>query len=162
MAEIIYKPIGVIHSPIATPVGGPIQPAAARNIPGRVVILPEYQDGLQDLEGFSHVFLIYHFHLSSPCTLKVKPFLDTAIRGVFATRAPTRPNSIGLSIVRLECIEGNTLFILDVDVVDGTPLLDIKPYVPAFDALPQAKSGWLSEKLEDLAARRADDRFFNS
>jgi tRNA-Thr(GGU) m(6)t(6)A37 methyltransferase TsaA len=159
MSEIIYTPIGTIHSPIATPAGGPIQPAAANDIAGRVVVLPEYQEGLQDLEGFSHLFLLYHFHLSRPYSLKVKPFLDTVLRGVFATRAPARPNPIGLSIVRLERIEGNTLFILDVDIVDGTPLLDIKPYAPGFDALPQARSGWLSGKLENLATRRADDRF---
>jgi tRNA-Thr(GGU) m(6)t(6)A37 methyltransferase TsaA len=118
-----------------------------------VVISPEYQEGLQDLDGFSHLFLIYHFHLSRPYTLKVKPFLDATTRGVFATRAPARPNPIGLSVVRLERIEANTLFIVDVDVVDGTPLLDIKPYVPAFDAQPGARSGWLSEKLEDMATR---------
>jgi tRNA-Thr(GGU) m(6)t(6)A37 methyltransferase TsaA len=127
-----------------------------------VVISPEYQEGLQDLEGFSHLFLIYHFHLSQQYNLKVTPFLDVTTRGVFATRAPARPNPIGLSVVRLERIEGNTLFILDVDVVDGTPLLDIKPYVPAFDAQPGARSGWLSEKLENMATRRADDRFSNS
>jgi tRNA (adenine37-N6)-methyltransferase len=162
MSEIIYTPIGIIHSPIATPVGGPIQPAAAQNIPGSVIILSEFQEGLEDLEGFSHLFLIYHLHLSNTYALKVTPFLDTKPRGVFATRAPARPNPIGLSIVRLDRIAGNTIFILDVDVVNGTPLLDIKPYVPAFDALPQAKSGWLSGKVANLATRRADDRFSNS
>jgi tRNA-Thr(GGU) m(6)t(6)A37 methyltransferase TsaA len=159
VTKITYKPIGIIHSPFAEPKGAPIQPPAALNTPGTVVFFPEYQEGLQDLEGFSHLFLIYHFHLSQQFNLKVTPFLDVTKRGVFATRAPARPNPIGLSIVRLERIEGNTLFILDVDVVDGTPLLDIKPYVPGFDALPQARSGWLSEKLENLATRRADDRF---
>ena len=150
MAEIIYQPIGIIHSPFATPPGAPIQPPAAHAIPGTVVIFPEYQEGLQDLEGFSHLFLIYHFHLSRPYTLKVKPFLDATTRGVFATRAPARPNPIGLSVVRLERIEGNTLFIVDVDIVDGTPLLDIKPYVPAFDAQPQGQKRLAERKTGQI------------
>ncbi len=127
--------------------------------PVTVVIFPEFHEGLQDLEGFSHLFLIYHFHLSNKYTLKVKPFLDDIQRGVFATRAPARPNPIGLSVVRLDRIEGNRLFILDVDVVDGTPLLDIKPYVPAFDVRAEAKSGWLTINLEKISTIRADDRF---
>ena len=159
MSEIVFKPIGIIHSPFAQPQGAPIQPPAAANVPGTVVIFPEFHEGLQDLEGFSHLFLIYHFHLSNKYTLKVKPFLDDIQRGVFATRAPARPNPIGLSVVRLDRIEDNRLFILDVDVVDGTPLLDIKPYVPAFDVRAGAKSGWLTTNLEKISTVRADDRF---
>jgi tRNA (adenine37-N6)-methyltransferase len=159
MLEIIFKPIGIIHSPFAQPQGAPIQPPAAVNVPGTVVIFPEYSEGLQDLEGFSHLFLIYHFHLSNNYTLKIKPFLDDVQRGVFATRAPARPNPIGLSVVRLNRVEGNTLFILDVDVVDGTPLLDLKPYVPAFDVRTEARSGWLTANLEKMPHVRADDRF---
>ena len=159
MSEIVFKPIGIIHSPFAQPQGAPIQPPAAANVPGRVVIFPEFHEGLLDLEGFSHLFLIYHFHLSNKYTLKVKPFLDDSQRGVFATRAPARPNPIGLSVVRLDRIEGNRLFILDVDIVDGTPLLDIKPYVPAFDVRAGAKSGWLTANLEKMPHVCADDRF---
>jgi tRNA (adenine37-N6)-methyltransferase len=159
MPEIIFKPIGIIHSPFAQPQGAPIQPPAAANVPGTVVIFPEFQEGLQDLEGFSHLFLIYHFHLSNHYTLKVKPFLDDTKRGVFATRAPARPNSIGLSVVRLDRVEGNTLDILDVDIVDGTPLLDIKPYIPAFDLRTEARSGWFASNLDKMPSARADDRF---
>lgn len=159
MSNIISKPIGTIHSPFAQPQGAPIQPPAAANVPGTVVIFPEYQEGLQDLDGFSHLFLIYHFHLSNPYNLKVKPFLDDRPRGVFATRAPARPNPIGLSVVRLEKVEGNTLFVLDVDVVDGTPLLDIKPYVSAFDTRVETRDGWLTANLEKLPSVRADGRF---
>jgi tRNA-Thr(GGU) m(6)t(6)A37 methyltransferase TsaA len=159
VSQIIFKPIGIIHSPFAQPQGAPIQPPAADNVPGSLVIFPEYGDGLQDLDGFSHLFLIYHCHLSKPCTLRVKPFLDDSQRGVFATRAPARPNPIGLSVVRLDRIEGNTLLIRDVDIVDGTPLLDIKPYVPAFDARTEARSGWMTANLEKMPTICADDRF---
>jgi tRNA-Thr(GGU) m(6)t(6)A37 methyltransferase TsaA len=159
MSHIIFQPIGTIHSPFTQPQGAPIQPPAAANVPGTVVILPEYQEGLQDLDGFSHLFLIYHFHLSNQYNLKVKPFLDDIQRGVFATRAPARPNPIGLSVVRLEKVEGNTLYILDVDVVDGTPLLDIKPYVSAFDIRVETRDGWLTANLEKLPSVRADGRF---
>lgn len=159
MSQIIFTTIGTIHSPFAHPQGAPIQPPAAANVPGTVIIFPKYQEGLQDLQGFSHLFLIYHFHLSNPYTLKVKPFLDDVSRGVFATRAPARPNPVGLSVVRLDRVEGNTLFILDVDVVDGTPLLDIKPYVPAFDIRAEASSGWIAANLEKLPTVRADGRF---
>jgi len=159
VTKITYKPIGIIHSPFAEPKGAPIQPPAALNTPGTVVLFPEYQEGLQDLEGFSHLFLIYHFHLSQQYNLKVTPFLDVTKRGVFATRAPARPNPIGLSVVRLERLEGCTLHILDVDVVDGTPLLDIKPYVPAFDVRAEARIGWLAANLEKLTTICADGRF---
>lgn len=159
MPDIVFRPIGVIHSPWAQPQGAPLQPAAALDVPGTVEVWPEYQDGLQDLEGFSHLLLLYHFHLSGRYRLKVKPFLDEVRRGIFATRAPARPNPLGLSVVRLKGVEGCTLHILDVDIVDGTPLLDLKPYVPAFDARPEATSGWLAANLEKLAAATADDRF---
>lgn len=159
MSPIIYTPIGLIHSPFQQPRGAPVQPPAAADVPGTITVFPEYQEGLQDLEGFSHLFLLYHFHLSQPCALKVIPFLDDTLRGVFATRAPARPNPIGLSVVRLDRVEGSTLFILDVDIVDGTPLLDLKPYVPAFDVRTGARSGWLAANLDKMPAGRADGRF---
>ena len=115
--------------------------------------------GLKDLEGFSHVFLIYHFHLSEGYSLEVKPFLDDQDHGVFATRAPRRPNPIGISIVRLVRVDGPILYIEDVDVVDGTPLLDIKPYVPEFDVRPAERIGWFSGKAELVEQTRADERF---
>ncbi len=130
MPQIKYKPIGIIHSPFKEPKGTPIQPSGAKGINGTVEIFLEYAQGIKDLEGFSHIILIYHFHLSKKSSLKVKPYLDDEVHGVFAMRGPSRPNPIGISAVRLLRVEGTTLHIQDVDIVDGTPLLDIKPYVP--------------------------------
>jgi len=159
MEPIEYRPIGIIHSPFKTPKGSPIQPSAARGTEGSVEILAEFAEGLQDLAGFSHIFLIYHFHLSKKFTLRVKPFLDDKQRGLFATRAPSRPNAIGISVVRLIKIESGNLYIQDIDVVDGTPLLDIKPYVPAFDAHPADKIGWIENKTGKMQGVVDDGRF---
>lgn len=159
MESINYKPIGYIRSPFVDTKGTPIQPSAAKDIEGRVELLPEYADGLEDLEGFSHLILIYHFHAAGKCSLKVKPFLDDAVHGVFATRAPSRPNDIGLSIVRLEKIEGNILYLKDVDIIDGTPLLDIKPYVPDFDMRSETRTGWLEDRAGLQHQARDDGRF---
>jgi tRNA (adenine37-N6)-methyltransferase len=156
-----FKPIGVIHTPYRDPRGTPIQPTASQGVEGQIEILPEYAAGLQDLEGFSHLILIYVFHLCRDYHLKVTPFLDDRERGVFATRAPARPNPIGLSVVRLERLEGSTLQVRDVDMVDGTPLLDLKPYVPEFDHRPGARTGWLARNLEKLKGARDDGRFLN-
>jgi len=131
--EIKYKPIGVIHSPFKKPEGTPIQPAGASGVDGTVEIFPEYAQGLKDIEGFSHIILLYHFHLSRAGTLLVRPYMDDETHGVFATRGPSRPNAIGISVVRLVKVEKNKLHIQDVDVVDGTPLLDIKPYIATID-----------------------------
>ena len=136
--EIVYKPIGVIHSPYKQPKGTPIQPTAAEGVKGTVEVYPEYAEGL---ESFSHIILIYHFHLAKPGPLKVKPYMDNKPHGVFATRAPSRPNPIGISVVKLTKVEGNTLHVENIDIIDGTPLLDIKPYIPQFDTPPTAKIG---------------------
>ncbi|MBW2038049.1 MAG: tRNA (N6-threonylcarbamoyladenosine(37)-N6)-methyltransferase TrmO [Deltaproteobacteria bacterium] len=159
MNEITYKPIGVIHSPFKEPKGTPIQPAGAEGIDGRVEVFPEYAEGLKDVEGFSHLILIYHFHLSKGVSLTVKPFMDSEVHGVFAMRGPSRPNPIGISVVRLVRIEGNILHIQDVDIVDGTPLLDIKPYVPEFDTREAKKTGWLEKNVHRLSASKDDGRF---
>jgi tRNA-Thr(GGU) m(6)t(6)A37 methyltransferase TsaA len=159
MKKITYNPIGLIHSPFNNIKGMPIQPAGAIGVTGTVEIKQEYVDGLKDIEGFSHIILIYHFHLSKNYSLKVKPFLDDNLHGVFATRAPRRPNPIGLSVVRLVKVEGCILHIEDVDIVDGTPLLDIKPYVPEFDIHETQKIGWLSEKVKKVHKVKADERF---
>jgi len=159
MTDIIFTPIGTILTPFQEPRGTPIQPRAARGVAGTVALLPEYAAGLQDLEGFSHIFLIYHFHLSKAFSLKVKPFLNDEKRGVFATRAPARPNPIGVSLVRLAKVTGDNLQVLDVDMVNGTPLLDIKPFVPEFDVGPQARVGGLEQHLEKLRTTRDDGRF---
>jgi tRNA-Thr(GGU) m(6)t(6)A37 methyltransferase TsaA len=159
MKIIEYRPIGIIHSPHKTPQGSPIQSSAAEGIEGCLEIFPEFAEGLEDLAGFSHIFLIYHFHLSKKFSLKVKPFLDDNRRGLFATRAPSRPNPIGISVVRLVEIIERTLRIQNVDVVDGTPLLDIKPYVPAFDVHTVEKLGWIGEKTAKTKQVVDDGRF---
>jgi tRNA-Thr(GGU) m(6)t(6)A37 methyltransferase TsaA len=156
---VTYKPIGIIHSPFKDVKGMPIQPAGAKGIAGTVEIYWRYQEGLADLDGFSHIILIYHFHLSEGYSLLVKPFLDERLRGVFSTRAPRRPNALGLSVVRLVKIEGSTLYIENVDIVDGTPLLDIKPYVPDLDGVRAERTGWLSGKAGKVGETRADERF---
>lgn len=142
-----FQPIGLIHSPFTHRDQTPIQPCRSSAV-GQVELLPEYEEGLQDLDGFSHIILLYHFHQASPgFELSVTPFLDDAPKGLFATRYPRRPNSIGLSIVRLVRREGRILHVDGIDVLDGTPLLDIKPYVPAFDSLPDATLGWLDGRV---------------
>ena len=159
MDEIKYKPIGIVHSPFKEPKGTPIQPAAAKGIEGKVEVFPEYAEGLKDVEGFSHIILVCHFHLSKKPSLKVKPFMDDQMRGVFATRAPSRPNPIGISIVRLIKIEENILHVQDVDIIDGTPLLDIKPYVCEFDPKEVNKIGWLEKNVHKLPTSNDDGRF---
>jgi tRNA-Thr(GGU) m(6)t(6)A37 methyltransferase TsaA len=159
MDEIRYKPIGIVHSPFKEPGGTPIQPAGARDIEGTVEIEPEYVRGLEDIEGFSHIILIYHFNLSRRHPLKVRPYMDEKSHGVFATRASSRPNPIGISVVRLVRVEGNVLHIKDVDIVDGTPLLDIKPYVPEFDIRKVERIGWLKENINKLSQARDNGRF---
>jgi tRNA-Thr(GGU) m(6)t(6)A37 methyltransferase TsaA len=157
MKSIHYRPIGVVRSRFTDPAGTPIQPAAAAGEPGTVEILSEYEPGLRDLDGFSHVILLYHLHRSRGFDLDVVPFLDRVSHGVFATRAPRRPNPIGLSIVRLVGREGRILYVQDVDVLDGTPLLDLKPYVPEFDQRPGERVGWLESRTGPLPP--ADGRF---
>ena len=157
--QFSFVPIGIIHSPFTDINGMPIQPTGARGIQGSIRIFSEYADGLRDIEGFSHLFLIYAFHRSLSFQLTVTPFLDTTPRGIFSTRAPRRPNAIGLSTVRLIEAKGTTLVIEDVDILDGTPLLDLKPYVPAFDAYPNASSGWLERTSPGAKSFRSDDRF---
>jgi len=159
MDDIRYRSIGIIHSPFKEPKGTPIQPAGAKGVNGTVEIFPEYAEGLKDIEGFSHIALLYHFHLSKGAALIVKPYMDSEAHGVFAMRGPSRPNAIGISVVRLVKVEGNILHIQDVDIVDGTPLLDIKPYVPEFDMREVARIGWLENKVHKVSASRDDGRF---
>ena len=154
-----YKPIGTIRTPFKELAGMPIQPTGAADVSGRVLVDPAYAPGLQDLEGFSHLILLYHFHRSEGFELKVIPFMDDRQRGLFATRAPRRPNPIGLSVVNLIRCEGRILHIRGIDVLDATPLLDIKPYVPMFDAVLPAATGWLEEKAQWAATQKADSRF---
>ncbi len=157
MIEI--NPIGTIHSPFSEPKGMPIQPAGARGVQGTIELKDEYLPALKDLDGFSHIILLYHFHKNQGFNLQVTPFLDSTPRGLFATRAPRRPNAIGLSTVKLNRIEGHTLFIENVDILDGTPLLDIKPCVPDFDALSDVRTGWLDQQKHNVTNHESDDRF---
>lgn len=159
MDEIKFKPIGIIHSPFKEPKGVPLQPSGGENIKGEVQVFSEYSEGLKDIEGFSHIILIYNFHLSKKVLLTVTPFLDSHTHGVFATRAPARPNSIGFSIVNLVKVDGNILHVKNMDIVDGTPLLDIKPCVPDFDFREVKSIGWLEHSVHKLTILKDDGRF---
>lgn len=154
------EPIGVIHTPFKEPEGTPIQPRFAKGAQGRVEIAERYVPGLRDLDGFERVWLVYWFDRAPKPKLAVKPFLDDEERGLFATRAPCRPNPIGMSPVRLLSVEGNALCVADVDMLDGTPLLDIKPYNPRFDCFKVERAGWLDDAYRRNKDRViADDRF---
>ena len=153
------KPIGVIHSPFKEARGVPIQASVARDVEGVVEVYTEYVDGLKDLDGFSHIILVYYFHLVKRYSLLVKPYLDKDLRGLFSTRAPSRPNPIGLSVVRSTEVEDSILRIRDVDIVDGTPLLDIKPYIPEFDTREDVRIGWLEKRIHRLSKTKDDGRF---
>ncbi|OPX18028.1 tRNA (N6-threonylcarbamoyladenosine(37)-N6)-methyltransferase TrmO [candidate division WOR-3 bacterium 4484_100] len=157
--KVEYRPIGIIHTPFKEPKGTPIQPRAGKGIEGVVEVFAEYVPALSDLEKFSHIILIYHLHRTKSYQLKVVPFMDDKLRGLFATRAPARPNPIGISVVRLKRIETNRLYIQDLDIVDQTPLLDIKPYVPEFDRGEKIKFGWLESRIHRLEESRDDGRF---
>ncbi len=159
MKEFRHKVIGVIHSPFTRPEGTPIQPPAGAGIAGTVEVFPEYADGLVDIKGFSHLILIYQLHLIKATALTVKPFLDHVNHGVFAARSPSRPNRIGLSIVHLAGIKDNILQIEDLDIIDGTPLLDIKPYVPEFDQRRDCRIGWMAKNVSKLHRTKDDGRF---
>jgi len=159
MKKIVYTPIGLVFSPFKKPQDVPIQSSAAKGVKGHIEVNKDFEDSLKDLEGFSHLILLYHFHLAKPYSLLVKPFLDKKPHGLFSTRAPSRPNPIGISIVRLDKIEKNILHIQDVDIVNKTPLLDIKPYVPAFDQRETKKIGWLEKNITKLYSTKDDGRF---
>ena len=152
-------PIGLIHSPFSDLAQMPIQPTGAAGVKGRIELDPALTEGLKDLDGFSHIFVLYHFHRAAPARLQVTPFLDTEPHGIFATRAPTRPNPIGLSVLKLNEVRGSTLIVENVDILDGTPLLDIKPYVPAFDQPTAVRSGWLQGAADAVKRTTSDDRF---
>ncbi len=154
--SVEFCTIGIIHTPFASKQGTPIQGAFAPQAQATVEVYPQYADGLKDLEGFSHIYLFYLFHESDGYELHCRPYRDHIPRGVFACRAPRRPNQLGMSVVRLVKCEGNFLTVAEVDMLDGSPLLDIKPYVPNFDARENARTGWL-EKSQDR--RTADGRF---
>lgn len=152
--QIRCTPIGIIHSEHVVSEETPIQPVCARGCSGYAEIFPEYEDGLKDLDGFSHIILLYLFHRAGAPKLIVPPFTDDTPKGVFSTRHPQRPNHIGLSVVRLLRIEGTRLHVEDVDILDGTPLLDLKPYIPRFDCVENACGGWTERIAEKTAYQR--------
>jgi len=149
MKTVSYRPVGIIHSPWNNQDDVPIQPVVAHGTGGTVELLPEFKDGLADLEGFSHIVLLYHLHLSEGFSIQTIPQFDHHLRGVFATRSPRRPNPIGLSIVSLDRIENTTLYVSNIDIVDGTPLLDIKPYIPSLSRQRGVRIGWLADIFKE-------------
>lgn len=153
------KPIGIIRTPFTEQEGMPIQPKGAVGVKGIVELFQEFRTGLKDIDGFSHIILLYLFHRSQGFNLQVVPFMDTASRGVFATRAPRRPNPIGISVVQLDRMENGILHIRNVDILDGTPLLDIKPFVPEFDCPQKVRTGWVANSKDEVSAKKSDDRF---
>jgi tRNA-Thr(GGU) m(6)t(6)A37 methyltransferase TsaA len=156
---IAYQPIGVVRSPYTQLEGMPLQSVAASGVCGQIEIDPQYAPGLADLDGFSHLHIVSHLHRGTPGGLTVVPFLDDSIRGIFATRSPRHPNPIGLSVVRLNAIRGAILDVSGIDLLDGTPVLDMKPYVPEFDAISAERSGWLQHAAQRVHEVRADARF---
>jgi tRNA-Thr(GGU) m(6)t(6)A37 methyltransferase TsaA len=157
--KLELQPVGIIHTPFSDLKNMPIQPAGAQGIKGTIEIYEPFLPGLKDLEGFSHIILLFYFHKCTAYKMQVIPYMDTEVRGLFATRAPRRPNPIGLSIVQLNSVEGNLLHIQNVDMLDGTPLLDIKPYFPEFDSNQTFRSGWLESRKGKVLRKRSDDRF---
>jgi tRNA-Thr(GGU) m(6)t(6)A37 methyltransferase TsaA len=157
--EIVYHPIGRVLSPFKTVENMPIQPDGGKGVRAEIEVFAGFSEGLADLDGFSHIILLYHFHKAAEAKLRVKPFLDHELRGTFATRAPARPNPIGLSIVRLIGIERSVLTIENVDMLDQTPVLDIKPYVPGFDHYAVDRIGWLEHSVDRVKAMKSDNRF---
>ena len=149
--------IGIIHSPHLSPAGTPIQPTWAEEHEGRVIVDEKYEEALDDLEGFERIWLIYWLDRAGPAKLHTIPYRDNRPHGLFATRSPNRPNPIGISAVHLIRREKNVLIVRGVDMLNETPLLDIKPYVPDFDAHPSSRAGWLDEKREERT--HADERF---
>jgi len=153
-SAVVFEPIGWLATPHSLAERAPLQPVYAEGCPGQAQILPAFRQGLDKLAGFSHVILLYHLHQAAPPQLTVRPYLVDFPCGIFATRHPQRPNPIGFSLVRLARVEGCILHLLDMDMLDGTPLLDIKPFVPRFDRVEGARGGWTEAVDDDAAFRR--------
>jgi tRNA (adenine37-N6)-methyltransferase len=159
MRPINFIPIGIIHTPYYSHENIPIQGTGGKGIKATIEIYPEFSAGLKDLDGFSHIILIYYMHLVGKSSLIVKPFLDDEKCGIFATRSPVRPNPIGITTVRLIEIKDNRLIVEDIDMIDQSPLLDIKPCIPMIDDLQGVRLGWLTGKVEQFSQKKSDDRF---
>ena len=157
--SITYHPIGIVHSPFKSPEGTPIQSVAAKGTEAIIEIFPQFSEGLTDLEHFSHIYILFDLHLAQKKELMVVPFLDNKPHGIFATRSPGRPNSIGISVVILDRIENNKLHVKNIDILDGSPVLDIKPYIPQFDVFENVESGWFPKNKETIENKIDDGRF---
>ena len=159
MKTISMKVLGTIYTPFEKLEDMPIQPKGAAETIGTIELEEQYSEGLADLNGFSHIYLLYEFHMAQRTALTVTPFMDTTPRGVFATRSPLRPNHIGISIVKLIGVEKNIVTVQGIDILNGSPLLDIKPYIAAFDAVQKSQSGWMKSSEDEVADKRSDLRF---
>ena len=159
MHSITCHPIGIVHSPFKSPEGTPIQSVAAKGTEAIIEIFPQFSEGLTDLEHFSHIYILFDLHLAQKKELMVVPFLDNKPHGIFATRSPGRPNSIGISVVILDRIENNKLHVKNIDILDGSPVLDIKPYIPQFDVFENVESGWFPKNKETIENKIDDGRF---
>ncbi len=160
--QINLRQIGTINSPFCHLENMPVQPKGARDVIATIEIKKEFQDGLKDLDGFNFIYLIYYFHKVKNHKLQVVPFMDKtkSERGVFSTRTPMHPNSLGLSVVELIKVEENIITIKGVDILDGTPLIDIKPYIVNFDKVDKMPtSGWMKASLQEVNNKKSDDRF---
>ncbi len=157
--DITYSPIGYFRTPYKEVKGMPIQPIGGKDVEGYIEVLPEFSAGLKDLEGFSHVIVLSHLHKIVGHDLIVKPFLDTKLHGIFATRSPKRPNPVGLSIMRLKAISGSRVILQGIDILDQTPVIDIKPYVADFDQCNADRFGWFEGKSSNATHHRSDERF---
>ncbi|KFZ38000.1 hypothetical protein HR45_05670 [Shewanella mangrovi] len=158
--QIIYQAIGVVRSPFTQQAGTPVQPSHDKATRGFIELDEQFLPALQDLAGFSHIWVLCHMHQAKPPKLTVTPYLDDKPHGLFATRAPSRPNPIGMSLLRLAKIDGNQLHVIDLDLLDGTPVLDIKPFVQQFDSREETRCGWFDTAQKQVS--QADDRFANS
>ncbi|MFC1885125.1 tRNA (N6-threonylcarbamoyladenosine(37)-N6)-methyltransferase TrmO [Thermodesulfobacteriota bacterium] len=160
MDSIEFVSIGIVRTPYKTKSGVPIQGVFGPDSEGEAEIFKEYEEGLKDIEGFSHIIIIYLFHLSQGYELVCRPYMEDKLHGVFSMRAPRRPNPIGFSVVKLRKRKGRTLYLSEVDMLDGTPILDIKPFVPKFDHREGTRVGWMKDSLRDKDHRKiSDDRF---
>ena len=157
--KIEIKPVGIIHSPFKTVENMPIQPSAAKDVSGTIEIFPEFTEGLADLDGFSHIYIIFHLHRVRGHKLRVIPFLDTVERGIFSTRSPARPNPVGLSVAEIISVKKNIIEIRGVDMLDGSPVIDIKPFVPDFESCENVRKGWFEGKTGNALKTRSDERF---
>lgn len=159
MKNIIYQPIGIVHSPFKKVAGMPIQPCGAKEAGGSIEIFTKYEKGLKDIEGFSHIIVLYHFHKITHWASEVIPFMDNKLHGIFATRSPARPNAIGISILPLLRREGSWLYVEELDILDKTPVLDLKPFFGPYDNRIQVRSGWLETVVKTPGNVVADNRF---